>query len=510
MFHVGKNTIENALDVDIAVSDKMFNAMTLWESVYKGYAPWIDNENVFSCNLAAQISSEFARMATIENTIDVTGSPRADYLDECLNNLRQNLRVQTEYGCAWGNLILKPCITGNTLTVDYVKPNAFFPIAFDCSGRITEIVFLDQATVGSTIYNKLEHHTLKNDTVTVKNRVFKSNFSGDLGDEVDIRSVEAWQHLKPVTVIANISQPLYGYFKVPMANQIDEYSPLGVSVFSRAITQIKHADEQYGRFLWEFEGSELAIDAGGPLFLKDEHGKEILPTGRDRLFRFYPQAEKNFINCYSPPIREQSQIAGLNELKKQIEDLCHLARGSISSPDSEAKTATELKILRQRSYATVTDIQKALQFALDDLIYAMDVFTTLYNLAPSGDYNTTYHWDDSIITDEDALRAQRMQEVSSGLMPKWEYRMLTRGEDEATAKAMVEQETITFGMEDSLQDSTVDVQGKALNGAQTQSLIAIMAQYSAKEITEGQAINLISTAIGIEKDEARRILNGEL
>ena len=55
-----------------------------------------------------------------------------------------------------------------------------------------------------------------------------------------------------------------------------------------------------------------------------------------------------------------------------------------------------------------------------------------------------------------------------------------------------------------------EVQGKSLNGAQTQSLLAIMAQYSAGSLTEGQAINLISTAIGISKEEARSILNGEL
>ena len=55
-----------------------------------------------------------------------------------------------------------------------------------------------------------------------------------------------------------------------------------------------------------------------------------------------------------------------------------------------------------------------------------------------------------------------------------------------------------------------EVQGKALNGAQTQSLIAIMSQFSAGSLTEGQAVNLISTAIGISKEEARAILNGDL
>ena len=55
-----------------------------------------------------------------------------------------------------------------------------------------------------------------------------------------------------------------------------------------------------------------------------------------------------------------------------------------------------------------------------------------------------------------------------------------------------------------------EVQGKSLNGAQTQSLIAIMSQYTAGELTGGQAINLIATAIGIEKEEARKILNGDV
>lgn len=55
-----------------------------------------------------------------------------------------------------------------------------------------------------------------------------------------------------------------------------------------------------------------------------------------------------------------------------------------------------------------------------------------------------------------------------------------------------------------------EVQGKSLNGAQTQSLLAIMSQFTAGSLSEGQAVKLISTAIGISKDEAREILNGNI
>lgn len=54
------------------------------------------------------------------------------------------------------------------------------------------------------------------------------------------------------------------------------------------------------------------------------------------------------------------------------------------------------------------------------------------------------------------------------------------------------------------------VTGKQLNGAQTQSLIATMSQFSGGQITEGQAVNLISISIGISKQEARDLLNGKV
>lgn len=60
------------------------------------------------------------------------------------------------------------------------------------------------------------------------------------------------------------------------------------------------------------------------------------------------------------------------------------------------------------------------------------------------------------------------------------------------------------------ENEKAEVQGKQLNGAQTQSLIAIMSQFTAGSLTEGQAINLISTAIGVSKEDARAILNGSI
>lgn len=58
-------------------------------------------------------------------------------------------------------------------------------------------------------------------------------------------------------------------------------------------------------------------------------------------------------------------------------------------------------------------------------------------------------------------------------------------------------------------DSAEDAVGKTLNGAQTQSLIQVMGQLSAGALTEGQAIAIIATAIGVTKAEAKAIIRGE-
>jgi len=59
-------------------------------------------------------------------------------------------------------------------------------------------------------------------------------------------------------------------------------------------------------------------------------------------------------------------------------------------------------------------------------------------------------------------------------------------------------------------DTAEDVKGQPLNGAQTQSLIMIMTNLAEDKLNENQAINMIATAIGISKKEARAIVEGTM
>ena len=106
--------------------------------------------------------------------------------------------------------------------------------------------------------------------------------------------------------------------------------------------------------------------------------------------------------------------------------------------DTEAKTATEIKLLKQRTYITVSDLQNALEGCLLDVVYAINVFTDLYGLAPDGDYDTNIDWKDSILTDTDTELQQKLQLQSAGILSKAEVRAWYTGESVESAQIEID------------------------------------------------------------------------
>lgn len=434
---IGKSTLKEKLDIDISVSPEMLEALELWSNMYSNKAPWL-NDEIFSTNLAAAISSEIARLCTIEMKVKVEGSARATYLSEQLEKVLENIRFIVELGSAKGSIILKPYIGNKNIYVDFVQADQFFPVEFDANGNITSIIFVDQKVRGDTYFVRLELHTLKGTNYTVRNKAYKSKSRDALGSEIALNEVPEWEDLEEEATIANVEKPLFGYFRYPLSNNIDPTSPLGVSCFSRAVKQIEQADRQWSDLLWEFYSGKRALFVDVLAFGKDDKGRAILPD--KRLYRTIESGspEGEFFQEWSPDFREQNILSGFNTILKQIEFVCGLAYGTISDPNIVDRTATEIKSTKQRSYSTVVDVQKAITKMLDGLLYAMDVWATLGKLAPKGKYTATYDYDDSVIIDRSAQFTEDLRLVTTQIMSKVEFRMRNMREDEATARKMLE------------------------------------------------------------------------
>lgn len=425
---------------------------------------------------------------------------RAEFLEANYKKLLRQIRRQLEYGIAKGGLVIKPYVimhdtsnvdsqnsrensdssasksTSTTTTTnnnkssnsvfsynpnlpdaeiafDYIQADRFFPFTFDADDRVTEAAFVQTKVdkVRERVFIRLEHHKLEGHTVTVQNFAFESTdmslantnnlrSASNLGTPISLKQVPEWANLEPRVQIADCDRLLFAYFRMPEANTVDPYSPLGVSGYSRVVNLIKDADRQYSSLLWEFEAGEMAIDVDRDMLESVEGLGSALPILQKRLFRKVDLNNEETYNVFAPQLRDTSYANGLNNILIRIEDAIGLSRGTLSEVhQQEAKTATELKILKQRSYATNADIQTALQMALEDVVYIMDVYCTLYSLTPDGDYEISFEWDDSIIVDSESELSKRLSLMQNGIDSKLETRMWYHGETENQAKAALQQ-----------------------------------------------------------------------
>ena len=437
---MGLRNIGDATSDRAKIGTEMESRIEEWMNLYRGQFPWATKSHNHHLDLPATVASEMARLVTLEMQVTITGkNERAKFLDEQLNPLRERIRQWVEYGCAGGGLMFKPYISGQNITIDVAQADMFYPISFNSAGRIESAAFVEQKTVGGKVYNRVEKHKRQKDGYLITNEAFRSQSASDRGVPCPLSEVPDWADIQPEVTISGLDVPLFAYFRIPQGNTTDPASPLGVSVFARAIRLAEDADVIYDGYLWEYQSGQRAIDASEDAF-KKVGGLPVIPTGWERLFRMNKfstddENTQDLFKDFSPEMRDDAYKRGLNTIFEQVEDKCGLSRGILSLQETEAKTATEIKMSRQRSYATVTDIQKSLETALDGLIAAMDALCDLYTLAAAGEYEAAYVWDDSIIVDAETERANDRQDVASGLMNAYEYRMKWYGEDEETARA---------------------------------------------------------------------------
>lgn len=462
-----KQNLEKKLNVQIATSGLMDNAVQLWLNMYRNIPPWMGGDaHVKTLNLPATIAEEMARLVLTEFEMDVTGSARADFIKEQMGITLANMSNIVEMWCALGGIVLKPYAAGedangnpDEIMVDVVQANRFFPTAFNSNKEVTGAVFVDTKREGDYIYTRLEYHNLEGDHYTVVNKAYRSERLNTMTTEDDQMSVEhpfmaevpldsvtEWQGLEPIAEMDGIEKPFFVYIKTPRANNIDPYSPLGASVFSRAVEVIEEADKQYSRILWEYEAKETAIDADETLFRTDRFGNPVLPHGTERLYRTYDfggSERAGFIDTFSPEIRDTSMFNGLNKLFRNIEFLCGLAYGTISDTNATAsgeRTATEIKSSKQRSYTTVNAMQRAWESGLDDLIYVMNSICTLYGIVPEGNIEKTISWGDGVLEDTDVEYQRRWNMVVAGKLKLEKFFAWYFGCTEEAARELIPEE----------------------------------------------------------------------
>lgn len=454
--------IENIIGCKTLVTDRMQRAIEDWYDAAINGLPLDKNPETLTLDLPALICAELARLTTLELEATVEGSDRADWINTRLQRvLTPRKRRIFTVALALGSGIWKPYQSGSKLGISFANATQYFPVAHDVEGSLTEGVFIDTIQEDDNYYHRLEWmHVLERrqdlrdaelaqledydlaaptqfPCIKVVNLAFRSATQDSLGSPEDLSIRPEWDEIEPVAYLTGQETLPVGYFVTPIVNSVDPDSELGAAMFEPARRQIIDADEQYTRLDWEYEGGELAVDTDEKFLKPSATGQQLskaqalkeygvppeaidhtAPHHRERLFHGINvntgiTDSTPFYQVFSPALRDGSYLTGLNQYLRNVESHAGLSFGVISQVADVEKTATEIVNSKQKLYATVSDLQAALEDALRGLINALDYWADHIPGAPGkGKLNIAFKWDDSIILDRLTEMAQWQQEVS--------------------------------------------------------------------------------------------------
>lgn len=409
--------VKQALDITPAISQEMIDHIEFWLKCYMGKAEWLDKDTI-SLRLEKSITREFANVTLNEMSTNISN----ERLNGIFNDIiEDSLNSNLQRGLATGGMVIKPLEDNSA---QFLAANAFFPIELDSKGRLRDVIFPDYKRIGENYYTRFERHKLDLNGLTITNQAFLSKSPKVLGRPVALEAVDEWKNLSTGVNFPTAKRMAFGYFRTPLDNTVDG-SQSGISIFEDGVDIIRRADVQFGRLDYEFESARRRIHADMSL-VKRSSGSITL----DDIYVDVNGDSDDFFKEFSPSLRQEGFIAGLETYKRQLEFAVGLAYGDLSKPEYVEKTATEINASKCRKRDTVDAIQKQLRACLDDFVYAL----AFYNSLTLSGYEFNCDFKDSILNDEASERDEDRKDLANGTLRLEEYRAKWRNETIEEAK----------------------------------------------------------------------------
>lgn len=414
---------------------------------YHGTPDWIlPNSPEHSINFTKTICEELARLTTMNIKIDVDGSARAEWLSEQIHLSDRQYRRWVELGCAAGLVIVKP----NGATIDLYLPGQYL-IVKALAGEITEIVFQDIQRVKDTYYTKLEYHKRVDGEYTVQNRCFISKSKGNIGDPIDIKDTP-WSDLAEDVLIENVDHNLFGSFFMPSVNNDNLDSCVGLPIVANCLVELEGLDNAFYLLKDEIDDSQRIVMLDSDRLMYGATA-QVAPTTFEqaqqivemsglpkyvKLVEGSTSIENEIYHEINPNLNTETRIKGINNYLSQIGFKTGFSNGYfVFDQKTGMITATQVESDDRRTIQTINDIRRQFRACIDELVYALNAFADAYGLAPRGEYEITYEFDDITLNEEED-RARWYGYVQANHVPFWYYLVKFEGYSEDEAKELEE------------------------------------------------------------------------
>lgn len=448
-----------------------------WKMLYRGfYAPWhlikaptIANPEAVRkmsyLNLSKAVCQEIAGMVwTDQSDINITtngvGEDQddilADYVHEILdkNNFGVKMLEAIEQAAALGGEALKVWYEvkhdseGNEIPnsgkirIGYCMADQFVPTAWD-NAEVTEGVFISRIAKDGFYYTRLEWHKWEGTTYVITNELYRAEIrkkgaqeSQDiLGYRYPLSAI--YPFLNERTEFNTVEHSLFSYFRTPIANNIDDNSPLGISIYGNAMETLRALDICFDSFVREFRLGKKRIIVPARMI------KTVIDPVSGKAVRYFDSTDETYealstddpdslkIQDNSVELRVEEHVAGINAFLNIFCLQVGLSAGTFSfDAKGGLKTATEVVSENSKTYKTVKNFQTMITPAIKSLVNNIIMVAALYDVQYKGKsiageaargYEVSVLLDDGITQDRQTNINEGITLVNSRLMSKFKF-----------------------------------------------------------------------------------------
>lgn len=442
VFGTANTDIGREFGVKLVSSPKMQTALDAWDSISRGKPDWVNSDDgIKTVNMAKFIADTRAKLTTLDIGISVSGnSARAEYLQSVADDLIKRLPEKVCDADRLGGMMIRY----NGESWDFVLPGYFGITEINSNREIVGAIFAVQAAQNNNTYTRLEYHrfvVVEGESLyQVSNKCYCNSYdingNTTLGTPVSLDEVRIWKHIQPETYIRGLDKPLFAYYRIPGSNTIDDNSPLGISVFANAVSELKSIDIAISRKDDEIADSKHITFIGQTVQKSADRRNFKLPRFVQALGIGIEDSGNSAIREHVATLLTDQRIKDINFDLSMAGVKCGFSEGVFVLDGQRGMvTATQIESDDRDTIQTIKNDRDALQTAIEQAIEGADKLATLMGYAPLGDYELQFSFGDITYSYEEDKANWRLYAMQ-GWVPKWLYLVKFEKMSEEEAKAI--------------------------------------------------------------------------
>lgn len=489
----------------------------IWKYLYKGfYSPWhrilaptiadprnrrdlerMDTAKAICAELAGLVWSEQCEVHVSQDTGEE--QPLEEFVHDVLakNGFWTKMQEHIEQVLALGGGAIKAWYEekrgsqGNVIPgsgcirLGFCMADQFVPTAWD-NAQVTDGVFISREAKDGYYYTRLEWHKWDGLTYYISNEAFRSEYKPPQEGMTESQDIlgfryplnEIYPFLNEETAMQGLTASLFAYYRTSVANNIDDNSPLGVSIYANALSTLKALDICYDSFIREFRLGKKRI------IVPAQCVDTVIDPQTGEMRRYFDATNEAYeaLSTDNPDalkIQDNSVELRVDEHERAINAFLSIlclqvgfSAGTFTFDRAQGlKTATEVISENSKTYKTIKAQQLQVKTAITRIIDAIIQIACLYDLqwngysikalAASG-WETKVVFDDSILQDRQTNLNEGILLTTNGLMSKKRFMVEKLGYTEEEAV----QELLEIQNEGSISADLFDVSDRGAQEGQ--------------------------------------------